>query len=380
MPRRRRPNGTGSVTKFRSKFRAKVMINKAVVYGTPRATWAEAEADLPSLISPLSFSEGEGAGGEGPVPTLASWAYSQSIGSYGQGLAPNTQETNETYRLRFLHGQALGALRLDQITPAILRDFFTPLQAERRRKVGAKIEVTLVPASPRYKHRIKGYFSKLFSLAIEAGHIAVNPCLSVKLPTVIERENTHATLEQIAKLAQGSSRIDGIALLCALCGLRPAEARLVTWAQIDRENAQIVQPGTKNATAKKPVPLPDQVLRVLDLQPCRAAQVFTTHTGRPITKDRMQADWIKRREELNLPATLRLQDLRGTYVSLLIQSGVDVRTTMELARHATPSVTLKAYARVQDSHRRAAQAKITDAVSAAIESQLGHTTRAQETA
>lgn len=344
------------------------MIQGESVYGTPRATWAEAEADLPHLAASRQSAPA--------IPTFQDWAYQQSVGTYGKSLAPNTQDTNETYRLRFIQDQALGQTPINQVTPAQLRTFFTTLQAERRRKVGEVIEVTLVPASARYKHRIKGYFSKLFSLALESGLIQGNPCLSVRLPTVTERENTLATMSQIAGIAAGSSRVDGIALLCALAGLRPSEARLLTWDQLDRTNAQILTPGTKNATAKKPVPLPDEVLAILDQQPKRSTFIFTTEAGRPLTKDRLQADWRKRKDELGLPKELRLQDLRGTYVSLLIQSGADVRTTMELARHATPSITLKAYARVQDEHRRKAQGKLIDQ----FNEQLGHKTRAQDSA
>lgn len=352
--KRRRPKGQGTVTKFRQGYRAKLRIDSKDVFGAPRKTWAEAEADRAAMAAGRLHSSA--------LPTLSEWAYEQSIGPYGRGLAPNTLATNETYRLRFIEGQELGALKVSDIKSLHLRAFFADLRAERRKKCGDRMVVTYVPASPRYKHRIKGYLSKLFSLAIEAGFIEANPCRTVKVPTIVDRENTLLSAPDLAAFASGGSRIDGIALLSSLCGLRPTEARLLRWDQIDRPNLQILQPGTKNATAKKPVPLPEEVLRVLDAQPHRAAEVFTTQEGRPLTKDRVHADWVKRKRELGLPESLRLQDLRGTYVTLLIQSGADVRTTMELARHATPSITLKAYARADDQHRRAAQAAVVQAI------------------
>jgi integrase len=350
MAPRRRPKGQGTVTRFRSGFRAKLTLNGRDVYGTPRTTWAEADSDRAALA--------KGALPRTDCPTFAEWAYEQSLGSYGRSLAPSTLETNETCRLKFIEGQSLGQMKLTQITSHVLRHWFSEMKSERRRKVNGVITVTLVPASPRYKHRIKGYFSKLFSLAIEEEILQTNPCRSVKIPTINERENTLLAPAEIGSFVSGSSRIDGIALLCSLCGLRPTEARLLKWDQLDRAGRQILHPGTKNETARKPVPLPDEVLRVLDLQPQRAPEIFTTQEGRPLTKERLRADWHKRKEELGMPVALRLQDLRGTYVTLLIQSGADLRTTMELARHATPAITLKAYARADDGRRRAAQAAV----------------------
>ncbi len=361
--KRRRPKGQGTVSRFRQGYRAKLRIDSKDVFGTPRKTWAEAEADRAAMAA--------GKVPRSSTPTLAEWAFEQSLGPYGRGLAANTLATNETYRLRFIEGKELGSLKLTEVKPIHLKAFFADLSAERKRKSGEEFIVTYVPASPRYKHRIKGYFSKLFSLAIESGLIEANPCRSVKVPTIIDRENTLLSATELSSFISGSSRIDGIALLASLCGLRPSEARLLKWDQVDRQNLLLIHPGTKNATAKKPVPLPKEVLRVLDAQPKRAPEIFTTQEGRPLTKDRLQADWIKRKSELGLPDSLRLQDLRGTYVSLLIQSGADVRTTMELARHATPSITLKAYARADDQRRRAAQSTVVQSI---VVTNSGHTT------
>lgn len=354
MAQRRRPKGQGTVTRFRGGFRAKIRLDGREVLGTPRSTWAEADADRASLARGVPVRKA--------CPTLAEWAYEQSNGAYGRSLAPSTLEVNESCRLKFLEGTEIGMQRLDEIGSSLLRSFFAELKAEKRRKVGSVVQVSYAPASPRYKHRVKGYLSKLFSLAVESGMIEANPCRSVRIPTITERDNTTLAPEEVAAFAHGTSRVDGIALLCSLCGLRPSEARLLKWSQIDRKGMQIMNPGTKNATAKKPVPLPVEVLEALDAQPKRGEEVFTTQEGRPLTKERLRADWHKRRSELGLPETLRLQDLRGTYVSLLIQSGADIRTTMELARHATPSITLKAYARVDDARRRAAQSAVVQSI------------------
>jgi integrase len=54
------------------------------------------------------------------------------------------------------------------------------------------------------------------------------------------------------------------------------------------------------------------------------------------------AKWKRRNE---FPIETRIQDLRGSYVSLLIESGVDIKTVQELARHESPITTMRMYAR-----------------------------------
>jgi site-specific recombinase XerD len=77
---------------------------------------------------------------------------------------------------------------------------------------------------------------------------------------------------------------------------------------------------------------------------------------------------------LGLPAEMRLQDLRGSYVSLLIENGADIRTVMELARHGDVRTTMKAYARSRETVRRDAVEALRKAITVNPEDELadGH--------
>lgn len=68
---------------------------------------------------------------------------------------------------------------------------------------------------------------------------------------------------------------------------------------------------------------------------------------------------------------MRLQDLRGSYVSLLIESGVDIRTVQELARHADPRTTMTAYER----SRKPVKEEAVQRLRLAIVPDIGHNPR-----
>lgn len=66
--------------------------------------------------------------------------------------------------------------------------------------------------------------------------------------------------------------------------------------------------------------------------------------------DNVTRDVKIRMKELGIPAETRLHDLRGSFISLLIEENAGIRTVMEIVGHKDPRTTLKAYAR---SHTKA---------------------------
>ena len=68
----------------------------------------------------------------------------------------------------------------------------------------------------------------------------------------------------------------------------------------------------------------------IKLQPKRGKFVFTTEKGTPVQPDRFTEDFAELKKTLGLPPETRLQDLRGSFVSLLIETGADLRTVIKL--------------------------------------------------
>jgi integrase len=63
---------------------------------------------------------------------------------------------------------------------------------------------------------------------------------------------------------------------------------------------------------------------------------------------------------------IRLHDLRHTYATLLLESGVDVKTISKMLRHADIATTLRTYAKATDKLMSEAADKLDDAITMAM--------------
>ena len=92
--------------------------------------------------------------------------------------------------------------------------------------------------------------------------------------------------------------------------------------------------------------------RALDL-------VFATKQGGPVDPDNLR---VRHFNEIlipaKLPTTMRLYDLRHSWVTLSLASGVDVKTVSKWAGHASVAFTLDTYAHVIPSMEEAALEKL----------------------
>ena len=92
--------------------------------------------------------------------------------------------------------------------------------------------------------------------------------------------------------------------------------------------------------------------RALDL-------VFATKLGGPVDPDNLRVRHFKEiLTPAKLPSTMRLYDLRHSWVTLSLASGVDVKTVSQWAGHASVAFTLDTYAHVIPSMEEAALEKL----------------------
>src|SRR4051812_36286456 len=72
----------------------------------------------------------------------------------------------------------------------------------------------------------------------------------------------------------------------------------------------------------------------------------------------LSRDWRVWAKKNGIDSRVRLHDLRGSFISLLIENGADIRTVQELARHSDPRTTMKVYARARQTVKSEAVAKL----------------------
>jgi integrase len=166
---------------------------------------------------------------------------------------------------------------------------------------------------------------------VERGHLAANPVSDIRigrkqradeLPRVFSPAQAEAWLR--ACEAPKSRGILGWAVLCTLCGLRPAnEAPRLTWAEINLDAATLNACGTKRG--QKP--------RVMQLQPAAVAWlrcVARDNAGTPGYFSRRMFRRAVDAANAALPARERIEwqeDIqRHTFASYRLAQGADVVT------------------------------------------------------
>lgn len=359
--------GSGSVVQIRNQFYSRHRQNGKDVYGPARETYEEADRDR-VMLRPGTKSKAPA----GYHPTLQEWAFwcmnpeNERYGGYGRGLAKTTFSTNETIRLCNIEGSKLGGMKLKSIEQFHIQLFADQITKtvkiwENGKIIGTKIE----PASPAWQSRVMALVSKLFSLAIDAGFIHETPCKRIKLPPVVERQNTVLSPEQTRALLNPTRRIDAMMLVAALQGLNRSELCRIQWSDITGDNLRVR--GTKNQYRAKTIPLAPEAKDALLSQPKRSIFVFSTESGKPLDPHNVTRDFNERRQALGIPDTTRFQDLRGTFGTLLLESGADLKTVQSLLRHGDARTTMKFYARSRQETQRTAIHNVRALIGAEVE-------------
>jgi integrase len=212
--------------------------------------------------------------------------------------------------------------------------------------------------TPTRANRILALLSRLFTLSITWGWRTTNPCAGVERNEENHRDRYLADDELPRFLAaldriQDRQAADVIRLLL-YTGARRGETLQARWDDIDLKRKTWSKPGatTKRKTTHH-VPLSDEACRLLARikagSPARAEYVFPANGGH--RKDVREAF-----EQLCRLAGIegfRLHDLRHSYASVLINSGLGLPVIGGLLGHTTPATTAR-YAHLQDKMLREA--------------------------
>lgn len=207
--------------------------------------------------------------------------------------------------------------------------------------------------SPRYARRIVAFASKLFALAVRAGHCASNPFSGVELSAVRERQNRVLAPDEAIRLLNPNNDVETALLLAMACGLRRGEIAALEWKHVDLERRLLWVEGTKTAASRRWAPIPAPALSALSALARTSEWVFPGRGGRRRTPASLTRAFARARERLGIPTETRLHDLRGTFASLLVEGGADPRAVQELLGHTDVRTTLRMYARSRAEHKAA---------------------------
>jgi len=172
--------------------------------------------------------------------------------------------------------EAMGHLRIDQIRPLHLVEFYQNLREEGIRKDGR--EGRLSEDTVLYHHKV---ISSIFNKAVKWGVVAVNPASKVdppksegNQPAVYDEKQTAALL---AALDEEPLKYKVIVILALATGLRRGELMGLEWPDVDFENNTITvnkasqylpkkgtfTKGPKTKSSNRKIAVPESVMTLL---------------------------------------------------------------------------------------------------------------------
>lgn len=351
----RRPKGEGTVERVGTKFRARKTINKIRVCGALRDTWKEADLDRKSLsLSNQPIHQ---------APTLSDYIKSLLLGRFGKGpraTAPETWATDESHWRNHISRSELGQMPLDEI---------------RRRDVQEFVDLH-TSAKPATIRRIAAVISKALSEAVADELIEVNPATGVRYPKLTERRNRVLRPQETVFLVDPSNQLEAMFLVTFVQGLRRGEVCNIKWEDIRVDPLMLDVRGTKTKESVRTIALCADAYVAMMAQLRTSEYVFPGSKGGAFCADTLSDKWATWRDSKGLDSNIRLQDLRGSSVSIQLENKVDIRTVQEFHGHASPVTTQKSYARSRPELQQGAMQAMSSVLAQARET-IGHKNREQ---
>ena len=190
----------------------------------------------------------------------------------------------------------------------------------------------------------------MLTKAVEWEMIETNPAKKVKLLAENNQRIRYLTKEEIKRLYESSAdHLKPIILTSLYTGMRKGEILKLKWEDIDFDQRIIFVRTSKNNEMRE-IPINDRLILTLRSQEFRSPYIFAKDDGSPPISIKTAFNSAVRRAKIK---DFRFHDLRHTFASHLVMSGVDLMTVKELLGHKTINMTLR-YAHLSPKHKRQA--------------------------
>ncbi len=206
--------------------------------------------------------------------------------------------------------------------------------------------------SPATVNRELAQLKHMFTKAIQWNKATDNPVKKVKLFKENNKRLRYLEKEEIIKLL-GNCRgyLKPIVIVALNTGMRRGEILSLKWHDIDFRRNVIHLYNTKNSE-KREVPMNEMAKTALirTKKHPESAYVFCNGRGEPF-KD-IKKSFLQTLKKSGI-VDFRFHDLRHTFASHLVMSGVDLNTVRELLGHKSLEMTLR-YSHLSPDHKKRA--------------------------
>jgi integrase len=212
-----------------------------------------------------------------------------------------------------------------------------------------KIE-RLKALSPASVNRELACLKHMFNKAIEWGILETNPARRVRLLRENNQRLRYLTEEEIQNLYECcADHLRPVIVTALFTGMRKNEILKLKWEDIDFKQKIIFIRNSKNNESRE-IPISDQLMVALRNQRFKSPYIFARQDGKPFICIKTVFQNAVKRAGIK---DFRFHDLRHTFASHLIMSGVDLMTVKDLLGHKTINMTLR-YAHLSPDHKRQA--------------------------
>ncbi|MFC2157551.1 tyrosine-type recombinase/integrase [Acidobacteriota bacterium] len=223
--------------------------------------------------------------------------------------------------------------RLSDITPMMIETY----KAKRRQKVSAATV-----------NRELANLKNMFTMALEWGMAKSNPAKGVKRLKEPPGRIRYLRIEEIEVLVQAcANHIKPIVIIAVNTGMRKGEILKLRWDCVDLRNRNVVILNSKNNESRI-IPINKTLYNEFE-RLCgkkRGEYVFANPDGQPYGDIKKGFTGAVRRAGIE---DFRFHDLRHTFASYLVMSGVDLRTVQQLLGHKDLKMTMR-YSQLSSKH------------------------------
>ena len=269
----------------------------------------------------------------------------------------------------------IGMIKLKALSSVQIQQMYNQLKKSGRIP---RFKKEMPPGlSNSYVRRIHMVLRAALQQAVDERIISYNPCENCRIPPKDRREMKIIPPEQIGAYLQEAEKYGVLPMfyLELTSGLRRGELMALLWSDVDVENRllsvskQVVridgelvvtEPKTPNSVRK--VALPQHTIDLLIAEhakhPDTPILFPSPRTGSYWSPDgvsRINKNLLKR---AGIDTNVRFHDLRHTFATMAMQSGVDVKTLSSMLGHYSAGFTLDTYTHVTNQMQYGAAQKI----------------------
>lgn len=254
------------------------------------------------------------------------------------------------------------AVRLDEITPAMLLDY-RAWRASHRNSLGGPPK----PISPRTINADHAAMCRILNEAVLDGHLPKNPIAGMKKLREIRRQRRYLTKEELGALISNCpEHFRPFVVTAAYTGARKGELTRLRWQDLDFENGKIALYRPKVGNADWLDMHPAVEAELARLKETRAAElretggrvlpehhVFLSRHGTPFVEIRRSWNLALKAAGLDGREGLTPHVLRHAFATHFLQGGGAVTDLQQQLGHAELATT-QIYASALSARRRAA--------------------------